>query len=180
MAKLEERPITRDDCEALIAQIRRAIESGVDEAAVRFVSRDLLLEKSPDGGFTLRAPDQTVASRVFLEVASRPPGYPGHVPFAPNEVVTVSEESDGVSLTWWVPRDPNGLFAGLSQECLSGGWVLKGQYDTDEMPVHQRSYERDGVRRHLLSSFGMVSLLQRKWQDRPMACSTKGTEPRTP
>jgi hypothetical protein len=159
--KTEERPVTRDDGEALIAQIRQAVASGADRATINFGSQQLVLESDTSGDLTLRTPARAATTRVYLETFSRPGSYPSDLPFVSGEPCTVSEEREVTAVFWWVPQDADSLLEQLRHECLSDGWTVEDDRRTEAPPSRLQTYEKGGLRRRLQSSFGFVTMVQR-------------------
>lgn len=157
-----ERRITHADAEAFMSQIRRATESGAEEAAVTALGAELLFSKQPDGGFTFRAPDGSASSRTFQASELRPKDYPDSMPFIPNEPVSVLSVASTVTLTWFKPTDPEGLFADLNERTRSERWVLKEESEHARMPVRHSEYESNGLSRSLLFAGIMITLIQKR------------------
>lgn len=157
-----ERRVTREDAEDLMSQIRRATESGAEEATVTALGAQLVFSKQSDGGFTFQAPDGSASSRLYQASESRPSNYPDDIPFIPNEPVAVSSVANTVTLMWFRPTDPEALFADLNERTKSERWVLKEESEYARVPVRHSEYETNGLSRSILFAGIMVSLIQKR------------------
>jgi hypothetical protein len=160
----EERGITREAAKAFMAQLQDVFESGAESATVSLMDTRLLLAKASDGGFTLHPPDRPPETdRLFPPTPTPPEGYPGELPFVPDEPVSVSHPvRDATVLLWLAPRDPAGVIESLADRSVSEGWIPLPEEPLGEA-VTRRSYEKAGARRTLVeSSEGMVTFIQRK------------------
>jgi hypothetical protein len=157
---MKEQPITRAGAEALVSQITLAIDSGAEHAAVDFMGTELVVEKDPDGAYTVRAAGQSDSARFYLPAAERPAAYPSSAPFVPNEALMVSGSEQGeLTMIWWAPREPETLLATL-EKSLSTDWVLQPGPELASNAL-QRSYGREGLNRRLFMAEGIVTLMQR-------------------
>lgn len=157
-----ERRITREDAEAMMAQIKSALASGEGEATVQLADSELLVEKTADGGFTIRAPGEFMRARLFMAPQALPDAYPPGLPFIPGESVTLTDVETSASLIWWAPRDAQQLLLELHQQCLGSGWALSDETKLPDLPVTHRSYAKTGFERVVFGSGGMVTLIQKK------------------
>lgn len=157
-----ERRIIHEEAANLMSQIRRATESGADEATVDAVGARLVFSKQSAGGFSFQAPDGSASSRVYHTSETRPPDYPDDMPFIPNEPVSVLFVATAVTLMWFGPTDPEALFTDLNERIRSERWALKEESEYAPVSVRHSEYEAKGYTRSILFSGIMVSLIQKR------------------
>lgn len=156
-----ERPITREAAASMIAQAERAIAAGQDQTSVDLAGMELRLERTRDGGFTLRAPGQPMGMLLFERSQTRPAAFPPDLPFVPGEPVTLTESEGTLTLMWWAPADAERLFRDLDADARAAGWTLQGETLDGNAEVAQRTYAKGDLQRTIMSSSAVVSLLQR-------------------
>jgi len=162
-----ERPLTREDGEALFAQVESVDRSGQAHAIVKFADAELQLERTPSGGWRLRAPTQPTWMNVYLAAPARPAEYSTELPFIPDESVTASEAQGTETLVWWAPKDPEGVFHVLIEATIEAGWALREAAPDAENSLSRRVYEHGGLERYIMLSNGIVTLVQRAAGRRP-------------
>jgi hypothetical protein len=145
-----------------MSRIRRATESGADEATVNALGAQLVFSKQSDGGFTFQAPDGSASSRLYQASESRPTDYPDGIPFIPNEPVSALSVANTVTLMWFKPTNPEALFADLNERTKAERWALKEESEYARVPVRHSEYETNGLIRSILFSGFMVSLIQKR------------------
>lgn len=156
-----ERPITREAAASMIAQAEQAIAAGQDHASVNLAGMELRLERTRDGGFTLRAPGQPVGMLLFERSQTRPAAYPPNLPFVPGEPVTLTEYEGTFTLIWWAPADADRVVRDLDADARAADWTLQGETRAGNAEVAQRTFAKGDLQRTIMSSSAVVSLLQR-------------------
>jgi hypothetical protein len=85
--------LTREAKDALVRQIREAVEAGDSSVTLDFAGSELTMQWTPDGDMTVAAPGWPDAARVFAKPATRPDDYPADLPFVPGATVIVTRYS---------------------------------------------------------------------------------------
>ncbi len=158
----QERPILREDAEALARRLREAFDSGEDDIVVEWVGEPMRLKRVSEAEFLVQQADRPVATRVMLGSEVRPDGYPADFPYVPDEVVMLGTAEVPTMALWWSARDPAALFEAIERQCVAAGWSLRQDPSPPDASVTQRVYEKSGTMRYLTHSQGIVSLSQRK------------------
>lgn len=156
-----ERPITREAAASMIAQAEQAIAAGQDQATVDLAGMELRLERTPAGGFALRAPGQPVGMLLFGRSHTRPDGYPPDLPFVPGEPVTLTEYEGTLTLMWWAPADARRVVRDLDADARAAGWTPQNETRAGNSDAVLRTYAKGGLQRTIMQSSAVVSLLQR-------------------
>lgn len=181
--------VNRSDCEIILAedaarvdrgrlfievtpdgyeQLRREIETrqvpsseihwGYD--VIRMAGQAFDLRRDDAGGHTLASPEGDVLADVFLPSDSRPARYPATLPFIPGAPVTMSGTGTGLTMTWYVADNAEGVVREVQRQCMEDGYVLE---DEDPMPGlagNIRQYTNGTLSRLIMAGGPMITLMQ--------------------
>lgn len=156
----QERPITRDSAEPTVAALEAFMASGVARTEIDVLSARVTIERNDDGGFTVLAPGQVAAMRLFPRLQVAPSGYDAGLPYVPDEVVMVSNAtSEIITMVWLAPREPEATYLSVGEQTLAQGWRF---FEDAEIPrVRRRVYRKGSLQREVMISEGIVSLVSR-------------------
>jgi len=161
-----ERKIQREDAEALARDLRKAFGSVEDRVSVPWFERSLVLERVSGDEFLVRQSDVAVTGRLILASGAKPADYPPDLPYVPDEVVMLGPQTGHTVATWWSTGDLPSLLAELERQCAAAGWARQAEAPPTHEEVTLRVYEKAGMRRHIMLSQGIVSLIEMKGERR--------------
>ncbi len=156
-----ERPVTRDEFEAVVSAVRQAITSGQPNQRIPFAETELCLGGTGEGGYTLSSPDSASQMSLFPAPATKPTTYPVQLPFVAEEFVTTEETGGQLTALWWAPPDSDRVLRELHAQSTGNGWTLENEISMPHGSGAQRVYRKGDLHRLVLSVDGAITLVDR-------------------
>jgi hypothetical protein len=155
-----ERPVSKEDFMALAQQLADAARSTARITRLVLAGQAFDLRRDDAGGHTLASPEGDLLGDVFLPSDSRPARYPATLPFIPGVPVTMSGAGTGLTMTWYVTDNAEGVVREVQRQCMEDGYVLE---DEDPMPGlagNIRQYTNGTLSRLIMAGGPMITLMQ--------------------
>lgn len=158
-----EKPVTRVDCEAVVAAVKGAIAAGQREVEIPWGGTALIMTTAEDGTHSLGGP-QAPAMDLHVEPESRPADYPDGLPFLPEAFVATEVSPYKVVAMWWAPPEPDARRRELHQQSLAAGWVPEGDGEAAGRGMVRQRYLKDSRSRDIFQSEGFLTLIEHEWR----------------